>query len=85
MLGIAGMSVVSAALTRPTLRGAYKTVYFWVKEVALAELSRLMGVPMSSGLTSVYILRDNYIFKELRGDPRWEALLNDPKNNAPLF
>jgi hypothetical protein len=24
-------------------------------------------------------------FQPLRGDPRFEALLNDPKNNAPLF
>jgi hypothetical protein len=25
------------------------------------------------------------VYAPLRGDPRFEALLNDPKNNAPLF
>jgi hypothetical protein len=24
-------------------------------------------------------------YAPLQGDPRFEALLNDPKNNAPLF
>jgi len=28
---------------------------------------------------------DRAAFTPLRGDPRFEALLNDPKNNAPLF
>ena len=30
-------------------------------------------------------LRHRVAWKPLRGDPRFEALLNDPKNNAPLF
>ena len=64
---------------------AYVYIGVGEKEIALAELSRLVGVPMSSGLNSVYILRNTRIFKALRGDPRFEALLNDPKNNAPLF
>ncbi len=55
------------------------------KEIVLAELTRLLGVPMSGGNATVHNLRDNPAFKTLRGDPRWEALLNDPKNNQPLF
>jgi hypothetical protein len=30
-------------------------------------------------------MRRNARYFPLRGDPRFEALLNDPKNNAPLF
>jgi len=30
-------------------------------------------------------MRHSPLFAPLRGDPRWEALLADPKNNAPLF
>jgi hypothetical protein len=34
---------------------------------------------------SVHPLRVNPELAPLRGDPRFEARLNDPKNNAPLF
>lgn len=52
------------------------------KEVALAEYARLLRTA-GNGNINVHELR---IFPStLRGDPRYEALLNDPKNNAPLF
>ena len=54
------------------------------KEMALAEFTRLLSVPMITGAMAVHELRDSWL-KTLQGDPRWEALLNDPKNNAPLF
>lgn len=52
------------------------------KDEALAEYARLLRTP-SVGLLNVHGLRHRA--GSLRGDPRWEALLNDPKNNAPLF
>ena len=51
------------------------------KEVALAEYARLLRVPGSQ--VRVHGLRRAY--STLHGDPRFEALLNDPQNNAPLF
>ncbi len=60
------------------------TVYDLVgeKEKALAEYTRLLRVPCPQGLNIHVAKRD---WSSLRGDPRFEALLNDPKNNEPLF
>jgi TolB-like protein/cytochrome c-type biogenesis protein CcmH/NrfG len=52
------------------------------KERALAELAHLFTVPNG---TFVHATRADPAFFRLRGDPRFEALLNDPENNAPLF
>jgi tetratricopeptide (TPR) repeat protein len=42
----------------------------------------LMGIEV---LVTVHVMKRDPTFAPLRGHPRWEALLNDPKNNAPLF
>ena len=52
------------------------------KEQALAEYARLLRLPCID-ITNVHGMKRRY--STLRGDPRFEALLNDPKNNAPLF
>jgi len=52
------------------------------KDEALAEVERLLGVP---GGLKVEELRKDPFWRSLQGDPRFEALLNDPKNNAPLL
>ena len=52
------------------------------KEKALAEYARLLRVP-STGLGNVHEIKRG--FSTLRGDPRFEALLNDPASSAPLF
>lgn len=51
---------------------------------ALAEFERLLHVPFG---TSVIFNRGMLTgsWKPLRDDPRFQALLNDPKNNQPLF
>jgi hypothetical protein len=40
---------------------------------------------MVFGNLSVHEMRHHPRYAPLRGDPRFEALLNDPKNSAPLF
>jgi TolB-like protein/cytochrome c-type biogenesis protein CcmH/NrfG len=53
------------------------------KDRAIAEYSRLLRLPFS-GL-NVHEMKRDPTYHPLRGDPRFEALLNDSKNNAPLF
>ncbi len=52
------------------------------KDQALTELARLLRTPYGP---NVYEFRHQPAWRSFRGDPRFEALLNDPKNNAPLF
>jgi TolB-like protein/Flp pilus assembly protein TadD len=59
-------------------------VQAWVgeKDAALAGLAHILQVPSGGGVNG---LRHSPWLTPLYGDPRWEALLSDPKNNAPLF
>lgn len=49
---------------------------------ALPEVEWLLQHP---NLFKVHMLKGEGLFASVRSDPRFEALLNDPKNNAPLF
>ena len=49
---------------------------------AVSEIARLLQKPSGP---NVFELRHSLDWLPLRGDPRFEALLNDPKNNTPLF
>ena len=65
-------------------------VYAWIgdKTRAIETYARLLQCPMVSprmAAMSVPVMRHALWFAPLRGDPRWEALPGDPKNNAPSF
>ena len=50
------------------------------------QFARLLRIPCSEwDILNVRVMRRHPLFFPLQGDPRFEALLNDPKNNAPLF
>jgi|CZKI01.1.fsa_nt_gi TolB-like protein/Tfp pilus assembly protein PilF len=68
----------------PAISYYLASIYAWTgdKDRALAELARLMHIP---GRAEVEIMRHDPMLTPLRGDPRFGALLSDPKNRAPLF
>jgi len=72
------------ALDGTLFAGWRALLYDWTgdKERALAEYARLLRVPQPY-LINVHEMKRQY--STLHGDPRFEALLNDPANNAPLF
>ena len=52
------------------------------KDRAIAGIADALKRP---GFINVWDLRFHPHYTKLRGDPRFEALLADPKNDAPLF
>lgn len=60
-------------------------VHAWLgeKDIAVAELTRVINHPHAQ--LCGYELRNLAIFLPLRGHPGFEALANDPKNDAPLL
>lgn len=73
------------ALDGPVASCSRAFVHAWVgdKEGALAEYARLLRAPFSS--LNVHEMKHDPWYAPLQGDPRFEALLSDPVNNAPLF
>ncbi len=78
-------------ISRDALQGAGDAVVLasalaWCgeKDRALAELARLLHVAWGA---NIYRERGCWLsaWKPLRDDPRFQALLADPKNNGPLF
>jgi len=60
--------------------------YAWLgdKDRAIALVARALKHPLPS-FDSVGILRSSINWWPIQGDPGFEALVNDPKNSAPLF
>jgi TolB-like protein/Flp pilus assembly protein TadD len=52
------------------------------KDRALAELAELLRLPSQVNVNELKVMP---VYFNLRGDPRFEALVKDPKNQAPLF
>ncbi len=52
------------------------------KDRAVAEYARLLRVAGTGGTLNTSYMKSNAFYAPLRGDPRWEALINDAKNNA---
>ena len=67
------------------------SVYAWVgeKDLALAEFARLLKIPHGSNVFTAARGSNSgsaqVSFKPLWDDPRFQALIVDPKNNKPLF
>ena len=73
------------AVNGPAATNRLAIVYAWTGETELAidEAARLLRTPYGS--MTVHMMRHDPFWFPLRGHPRFEALLADPKNNAPLF
>jgi TolB-like protein/Tfp pilus assembly protein PilF len=63
---------------------AYAHSWTGHKDEAIEELRHLFRVPVTNSF-NVHDLAANPFFTPLHGDPRFEALLADPANNAPLY
>ena len=72
------------SLDGPSYSLNYASCLAWLgdKDRALAELARLLRTPNGE---NIYSAKFGANWFPLRGDPRFEALVNDPKNNAPLI
>jgi hypothetical protein len=68
----------------------YASVLAWVgeKDRAIAEVARLLRIPYGVNVRAARNGAGNHwggSLKPLLDDPRFQALLADPANNAPLF
>jgi tetratricopeptide (TPR) repeat protein len=72
------------ALLGPAFSLNYASCLAWLgdKDGAIKELARLLRTPFGE---NIYQAKFGTTWFPLRGDPRFEALVNDPQNNAPLF
>ena len=72
------------ALVGAGMRMSLVTALAWTgdKEAACAELRRVLAAPSN---TNVYELKSAPWLFPLKGYPEFEAIVNDPKNNAPLY
>jgi TolB-like protein/Tfp pilus assembly protein PilF len=71
------------AVSGPSFSINYGSTLAWLgdKDAALAELARLLRTPYGE---NIYQAKYGTNWFPLRGDPRFEALVNDRKNNAPM-
>ena len=89
-LGPASMDAIAGAAMRANL--AFVLAWTGDKDKAIAEYTQLLHMPFGGlegaggyNTTNVNVMKSAPDYALLRSDPRFKALLNDPKNNAPLF
>jgi len=66
----------------PHIAHAFALAWTGDKAAACTELKQMLA---ASGQPNVHWLKNGPLFAPLKGFPAFEALLADPKNNAPLF
>jgi TolB-like protein len=73
------------AVAGAQLKNKLVLIHAWAgeKDRAMELTKQMLAEPF--GVTTVHLMRHDPWWFPLRGDSRFEALLNDPKNNAPLF
>jgi len=78
------LSESNDALSGTNSRTALIFVHAWTgdKGAACAELRRLLAEP---SVGNVHEFKSSLWFTPLKGYPAFEAIVNDPKNNQPLF
>jgi hypothetical protein len=59
-------------------------VLAWTGDKA-AACTAIQHALVTSGNFNVHVFKNSPAFFPLKGDPKFEAILNDPKNNQPLF
>lgn len=75
-------SLDALAARGPRFALAFAQAWTGDKAAACAELRQLLAL---TGVFNVHALKNSPTFFPLKGYPAFEALLNDPANNAPLF
>jgi TolB-like protein/Tfp pilus assembly protein PilF len=72
------------AVAGPTMTVGYGSALAWLglKDEALAILAKSLRTPYGE---NIYSAKYGLNWWPLHGDPRFEALVNDPKNNAPMI
>ncbi len=72
------------AVAGPPLSVNYAQMLAWCgeKDRAIAELARLLRTPYGE---NIHAAKFSPYWLPLHGDPRFEALVNDEKNNAPML
>ena len=80
---VARANTPNQTLPPPAVALRHAQLLAWIdrKDEAVKELAQIWWQPMTQGrdvLTS-------FMWKPLQGDPRFEAIRNDLRNNAPLF
>ena len=79
--------LLAAGQAGGVLKADLAVIHAWLgeKDVAFEILAERLRQPQGGPLGHVHQLQHSIDWWPLQGDPRLDALVNDPRNNAPLF